>query len=115
MTQMIDTEGAEIPKNEDGRTYFDVDMCDWNDGKGPDLSVNIPYFFEDENGAQYDGNGVLTVPIQDVLNDYIKEFKETDGGDGVAKFVEWLRDYANRLESANAPGKPTAANEPNEG
>ncbi|MEG7689012.1 hypothetical protein U2044_15575, partial [Listeria monocytogenes] len=62
----------------------------------------IPYFFEDENGAQYDGNGVLTVPIQDVLNDYIKEFKETDGGDGVAKFVEWLRDYANRLESANA-------------
>lgn len=43
-----------------------------------------------------------THSLQDVLNDYIKEFKETDGGDGVAKFVEWLRDYANRLESANA-------------
>ena len=101
MTQMIDTEGAEIPKDEDGRTYFDVDMCDWNDEKGPELSINIPCFFFFFNGAQYHGYVVLTVPIQDVLNDYIKEFKETDGGDGVAKFVEWLRDYANRLASAN--------------
>lgn len=106
MTQMIDTEGAEIPKNADGLAYFGVDMCDWNDGKGPDFSMNIPMFFEDENGAQYDSCGVLTVPIQDVLNDYIKEFKDTDGGDGVPKFVEWLRDYANRLESANAAAVP---------
>ena len=102
MTQMIDTEGAEIPKDVGGHTYFDVSMCDWNEGKGPALSIGIPMFFEDENGAQYDSAGVLTVPIQDVLNDYLKEFKETDGGEGAAKFVDWLRDYANRLESANA-------------
>lgn len=103
MTQMIDTEGAEIPKSEDGYTYFDADLCDWTDGKGPTLSINIPLFFEGGNGVNYDSCGVLTTPIQAVLEDYIKEFKENDGGKGVPKFVEWLRDYANRLETANTP------------
>jgi hypothetical protein len=101
MTQMIDTEGAEIPKDKNGLTYFDVYMCDMKDGKGPDLSMNIPMFFEDGNGDQYGSARVLFVPIQDVLDDYIKGFKDSDGGHGVPKFVEWLRDYANRLESAN--------------
>lgn len=102
MAQMIDTEGAEIPRDENGHMYFYIDMCDWNDGKGPDLSMNIPMFFEDENGATYNSCGVLTVPIQQVMEEYLSGLKENDGGDGAQKFVEWLRDYANRLESANA-------------
>ena len=102
MTQMIDTEGDRIPNDAEGRTYFDADLCDWNDGKGPYLAVNIPCFFDAGDGTEYDGNGVVIVPIQEVLEDYLKEFKETDDGDGVEKFAAWLRDYANRLESSNA-------------
>lgn len=105
---MIDAEGEEIPKDKYGRMYFDIGMCGWDDGKGPDISMNIPMFFEDQNGATYEGCGVLTVPIQKVLEDYLSDFKGIDGGDGIPKFIEWLRDYANRLESANVGNKAQA-------
>ena len=101
MTQMRETQSEELPKNEEGRMYFDAAMCDWNDGNGPDLSINIPEFFEGGDGSVYDGFGVVTVPLQDVLNDYLKELKESDGGVGVPKFPAWLRDYADRLEAAS--------------
>ena len=103
MPQMIDTEGAEIPKSEDGSPYFDAHLCDWNEGNGPDLSINVPPFFEGVDGADYDSCGILTIPIQAVFEEYLNEFQGRDGGAGVPAFVEWLRDYANRLEAANTP------------
>lgn len=102
MTQMIDTEGAEIPQSAEGRTYFDADLCNWNDGQGPSLSINIPMFFQGENGIDYDSEGVLTVPVQAVFEEYLDEFKEIDGGEGLPEFVQWLRGYADRLEAAGA-------------
>lgn len=100
MTQMTDTEGAEIPKNENGRPYFEIHLYNMNSEDGPEISINVPEFFEGEDGSQYDSHGVLTVPIREVLDDYIEEFWDADRGEGLPKFVEWLRDYANRLESA---------------
>jgi len=99
MTQMQDTEGAAIPKDETGRTYFDADLCDWNDGTGPDLTINAPAFFEGEDGTVYNSHGVIYVSLRAVLEDYLVNFKSQDGGDGVPAFAEWLRDYANRIEA----------------
>jgi len=106
MTRMLDSEGDDIPKDEYGNHYFDIDMYDWNKGDGPTLSMKIPAYFEGMNGIKYDGNGVLVVHIQDILNNYVSEFEQEDEGLGVPRFVEWLRDYANRLETAHAKMQP---------
>lgn len=100
MTQMIDTEGCEIPKDScSGATLFFADLCDWGDGKGPDLSINVPMYFEEDSGV-YDSGGVVTAPIQDILEEYLSEFKKIDGGEHVDKFSAWLKDYADRLLAA---------------
>lgn len=101
MTQMRDTEGEQIPKDEEGRMYFDADLCDWNNGKGPEMTINTPTYFVAGDGSEYDGHGVMAVPLQAVLEDYLINFKSEDGGEGVPAFTKWLRDYADRLESAN--------------
>jgi hypothetical protein len=100
MTYLLDTEGDEIPKEVHGRPYFDADLCDWNDGTGPALTMNVPMSFEGEIGV-YDGNGVVSAPLQDVLEQYLRDFKREDGGIALPAFIAWLRDYANRLEAAH--------------
>ena len=101
MTQMTDAEEKLLPRDENGKLYFHLIMYDSADGEGPIVLLAIPDFFECESGDTYESNGVLKVPIQTMLEDYLKEFMEQDAGEGVPKFVEWLRDYANRIESAN--------------
>jgi hypothetical protein len=86
--------------------YFDADLCDWNDGKGPALTVLTPTYFVGGDGSEYDGDGVMTVPLQAVLEDYLLNFKKEDGGEGVPAFCKWLRDYADRLEAANTTDEP---------
>lgn len=101
MTQLLDTEGAHIPSDDDeGRPLFDADLCDWNDGKGPALTINIPMYFETIEGT-YNSGGVISAPLQEILEQYMRDFKEIDGGDGIDIFCTWLHDYANRLKSAN--------------
>lgn len=100
MTILLDTEGAVIPGDDyDNSPLFDTTLCDWKDGKGPSLSMNIPELFETHFGI-YDSQGVIHAPLQAILEEYLLEFKVTDGGDGIAEFCKWLRDYADRLESA---------------
>lgn len=101
MTQMRDTEGEKIPADNDGITYFDADLCDWNNGQGPELTINVPPYFVGGNGSEYESQGVVSVPLQRVLEDYLTCFKQEDGGVGVPAFVKWLREYADRLEQAS--------------
>ena len=98
MALLLDTEGAPIPSEEDGRPLFDADLFDWSDGKGPILTINIPSYFETENGI-YDSGGVISVPLQDVLEQYLRDFKIEDGGESIKVFISWLRNYADKLES----------------
>jgi hypothetical protein len=100
MTILIDTEGEQIPPDdgEDKRPLFDADLCDWNDGRGPILTINTPSYFETEHGV-YDSCGVITTPIKDVLEEYLRDFKTIDGGDGIKDFISFLRKYSDRLES----------------
>lgn len=105
MTQMRDTEGGHIPKDGSGSTYFDADLCDWNTGLGPELTINVPVYFEGGDGDEYSSDGVLTAPLQTIMEEYLVNFKETDGGDGIHEFAKWLRTYADRLEDAMAKEK----------
>lgn len=103
MAQMIDSEGAVIPKDEYGRKLFNITLFDWFECITPELSICIPMFFEGEDGDKYDSAGALTVPLQDVLEEYLEEARvDTDNRAYVAKFVALLRDYANRLEASTA-------------
>lgn len=62
------------------------------------LTINVPRYFETEYGI-YDSEGVLSVPIQEILEQYLRDFKIEDGGDGIKTFISWLRNYADKLES----------------
>ena len=86
MTQMKDTEGGDMPVG-----HFDIDLCDWGDGLGPKLSLNIPLDIEGYTGA-----GVLTASLKDVLSEYL-EFPP-DGLENAKEFAEYLRCYADSLD-----------------
>lgn len=105
MALLLDTEGALIPLSDevDARPLFDADLCDWNNGKGPELTINIPMYFETEHGI-YDGEGCLSVLLQEVLEEYLRDFKGTDGGHGIKAFISYLRSYADRLEEEHNNG-----------
>ena len=96
MTQLLDTEGTQIPSDdEEGRHLFDADLIDWNDGLGPMLTINVPMYFEAVRGI-YDSCGVISAPLKDVLEEYLREFAVFDCGDGIESFCDWLHDYADR-------------------
>lgn len=100
MVRMIDTEGAFIPA--DGfneQPMFDVDLCDYGDGTGPALTINVPDYFEVPGGI-YDSCGVVHVPLQAVLMQYLQEFMHEDGGEHIEEFASWLHNYADKLISA---------------
>ena len=100
MTVLVDTEGMPIPGDDAGYPLFDTTLCDWCDGKGPMLTLNVPEFFETTHGT-YDSCGVVAAPIKDILEEYLANFKMHDEGCGVDAFAAWLHDYANRLKTAN--------------
>jgi hypothetical protein len=101
MAVMLDTEGEQIPSDdEDGRPLFDADLCDWGGGSGPALTLNVPMQFETPYGV-YDSAGVVSVPLKDVLEEYLRDGKSQDGGDHIAEFAAWLHDYADRLMRPN--------------
>jgi hypothetical protein len=98
MTAFIDTEGHDIPVDDVGEhPFFDVDLCDWNEGDGPELTMNVPAF---ETETDSYAGGIVFVPLKNVLEQYLRTFLQTDGGGGRVEFVAWLRDYAARLEAA---------------
>ena len=99
MTQLLDPVGATIPSDYAGRPLFDADLCDWSDGRGPIITLNVPMYFETPGGA-YDGSGVIVASVKDVLEEYLLDFEEIDGGDSVESFAAWLHDYADKLKKA---------------
>jgi len=104
MARMLDTEGEEIPSDDDGRPLFNADLCDWGKGKGPELTINVPMCFTTPFGV-YHSDGIVSVPLKDVLEEYLIDFKSEDGGDHIAEFAAWLHDYADRLMRHNIVGQ----------
>lgn len=96
MAIMKDSEGVEIPKYDD-RALFDADLCCWGKDELPCLSVNIPSFFECDDEQHYSSEGLVTVSLKCVLEEYIESFVEDDGGVGIDTFANYLEDYAKRI------------------
>ena len=99
MPLMLDTGGAYVPTGDDSYPLFDIDLCDWEDGHGPKLAITVPAYFETNRGA-YVGDGVMSLPLNVVLEHYLANYREEDGGAGVPDFCKYLRDYADRLQAS---------------
>ena len=59
--------------------------------------MTVPTYFETDHGT-YDSEGVVYVPLQEVLLEYLRDFKSIDGGAHIDAFVDWLHDYACQLK-----------------
>lgn len=100
MAQMIDTEGEEIPSDENGSKYFDLHVTSSFGDNAPELALNIPMYFEDAYGSTYSSAGVLVVNLESVFDEYLNDFKSIDDGEGLNDIVLLLRKYADLFESA---------------
>lgn len=107
MTKMTDTEGAEVPLDDDGSELFDLTL--WGDGK---MSMTAPWF-ETDKGI-YDSPGyVLEVDLRDILQEYLRDAKQVDDGDGLLPLAKMLREFADSYEHAAATWKtPNVGIEP---
>jgi len=100
-----DTGGGHMPLNWGGSPLFDADLVNWGKGDGPEISVSIPMHFEsgvDGSETTYNSGGVIVLPIQELLDEYILNGNEIDGFNCANEFSYWLRDYAERLDAAIA-------------
>jgi len=109
MTKMVDDEGGHLPEKDDCDSW---DIHIWCEKTGPELSLSIPdrflvvpdeprevpYWGEDES-LEYDGEGLLSVSLRDVFDEYLENFGFQDEGEFVTEFAAWLRSYADRLEA----------------
>ena len=97
MTMMRDTEGDNLPNDgpDGGRDCWDIGL--WGDGE---LSLTIPMFFDTGDGGEYNGAGVLTVGLRDLLQEYLDNCEELDGGDGLIPLATMLREFADKYERA---------------
>jgi len=99
MAKFKDTEGFIFPVEEYPR-LFDVDIRDWGDRGGHTLYMSIPHYF-DTGEFVYEGEGVLKLPLKDLLEEYIDRIISEDGGVGANEFAEYLDRYAKRLREIN--------------
>lgn len=103
MIQMFDSEGAELPTDCDGGATFEICLfgCGGNDGK-PWMGLDVPARFlverNDGTDSLYDSEGLLTVDLRDVLEDYLqREHMEDDGGVSLPVVEALLREYADKI------------------
>ncbi len=105
MTIFVDTEGAHIPADWNGRPLFDGDLTNWGKGKGPELTLTVPLFFisgPDGDETEYSSEGVITANLQEILDEYLEYGCKNDGFNCAKEFADWMREYADRLEAAAA-------------
>lgn len=96
MTKMTDTEGAEIPLDDGGNELFDLTL--WGDGA---MSMTVPRFETDKGVYDSPGN-VLTVDLRDILQEYLRDAKQIDDGEGLLPLAKMFRGFADAYEHAAA-------------
>jgi len=95
MTKMIDTEGDALPNNGPDDKYdncWDINL--WGDGE---LSLSIPMFFD---AGDYNGAGVVTVGLRELLQEYLDDCDRLDGGEGLQPLAAMFREFADKYEVA---------------
>jgi len=103
MTRMIDSEGEDLSFEQN--RYFDLnlqitDFTYQGVDLVPEFHINVPMYFETEDGYVYDSGGVLYVNAKEVLEEYLAEFQQMNDGSGIDAFADYLTDYAIRLKAA---------------
>jgi hypothetical protein len=71
MTMMRDTEGDALPNNgpdDEHDNCWDINL--WGDGE---LSLSIPMSFDAGDGGNYNGAGVVTVGLRELLQEYLDD------------------------------------------
>ena len=108
MTKMIDTEGDALPNNGPDDKYdncWDINL--WGDGE---LSLSIPMSFDAGDGGNYNGAGVVTVRLRELLQEYLDDCDRLDGGEGLQPLAAMFREFADKYEAAaktpNGRGQP---------
>ena len=97
MPQMKDTQGVKIPRDQEGeKRLFNIYMFNFNGGKGPELTLNVPKWFTTEVGF-YDSRGCVSIPLIKVMEHYLKVMVKEDRGEGSEEFARYLEKYAKRL------------------
>lgn len=93
MVQFTDTEGAEIPLDDDETPLFDLTL--WGDGH---MSMSVP-FFETELGVYDSPGNVLEIELRDILQEYLSDYADLDDGDGLLPLAKMLREFADLYEN----------------
>lgn len=95
MTMMRDTEGDYLPNDgPDGRCW-DIQLC----GDGG-LILSIPMQFDAGEDGEYNGFGVVSAELGDLLEEYLDDCAEKDGGKGLRPMAEMLYKFAKKYEAA---------------
>ena len=113
MTMMRDTEGDALPNNgpdDEHDNCWDINL--WGDGE---LSLAIPMFFDTWDGGEYNGAGIVTVGLHDLLQEYLDDCDRLDSGEGLRPLAAMFREFAEKYEAAamtaNAGGNATERSE----
>ena len=111
MTKMIDAEGDALPNNGPDDKYdncWDINL--WGDGE---LSLSIPMYFDAGDGGNYNGAGVVTVGLRELLQEYLDDCDRLDGGEGLQPLAAMFSVFADKYEAAakapNTRGKLVAS------
>lgn len=99
MAIMTDTEGAELPGNgRDDDVCWDINL--WGDGC---CLLSIPMLMDCGDGGLYNGAGVASVDLRDLLQEYLDDHKRLDDGDGLLPLAKMFREFADKYEEAALP------------
>ena len=60
--------------------------------------MNVPMFFEGEDGTEYKSAGVVVASIKDVMEEYLLEISDFHT-ELAPDFAAWLRAYADKLDA----------------
>ena len=110
MTKMIDAEGDALPNNgPDDKCDNCWDINLWGDGE---LFLSIPMSFDAGDGGNYNGIGVVTVGLRELLQEYLDDCDGLDEGEGLQPLAAMFREFADKYEAAaktpNGQGKRLA-------
>jgi len=76
---------------------FDLAVCS---GIKKDIPPYISFSLPDGSWPEgYDGEGVLTVDLKDVLQEFLEIHLEWDGGENTPNVTALLREYADKLDA----------------
>lgn len=75
---------------------FDLDICG-GFGDGPYISFSLPDECWPE--SDYDGAGVFTVDLKEILEEAINGVIEFDSGESAGEITALLREYADRIDA----------------